>query len=146
MAVQGSLVASRALDDNDYFTPLHGASDSLALLEPDVVIWDQRGGDQFALYGEEWTYAGAWSAENHEAVTAHLNDRHLDLLVAIASGAPVRRVVSIDPDGMLLENLDGLSHLLFPSAVVSPEAALDAIAVLIHGALSEPGRTRLYRA
>lgn len=139
LAAQGCLEKQITCEERVYFEALHGDA-PIGRLRAEVIAWHRTPDEQHAFTPDEWKVECRWTDSNELA--DHLNDHHPDFLNALAP-KPLRgsvHAVSVDPDGLLLECGDRLSHVPFPGLARNPAEAASGIFMLARSLESRLGR------
>lgn len=137
LAIEGVVWGHLEETDVQRWKALHPNFDLKWKLEPDVVLWSCFDRGPHAFLASEWLLDKSCGIANERDCVAYLNADHRTLIEALVwefagSDGAGSRVVSIDPEGLLLEKSGGgLLHI--ESDAICPNA--DSVGAAIRSLL-----------
>ena len=116
--IEGRVRSHHDENDADRWRALHPGFDMKWCLDPDVIVWNCVDAGPHAFLASEWLLDDAPGLAEESALVDHLNLFHAPVIEALVWEIVERdgtgaRVVSIDPEGLLLEASGELHHVAF---------------------------------
>ncbi|MAI79096.1 MAG: hypothetical protein CL917_09165 [Deltaproteobacteria bacterium] len=148
LVIQGLVGDHRLGADYARFSAVHRQTALRWKLEPDIVLWNSSSDEPHAFLDSEWLLPKACSHRDEVEIVRHLNEGHPETLSGLLAhylGVHMisPRLLSIDPEGLLLGTTQGLAHIGFVDSAFTPEAVQTAIMRLVDE-LPHPGARVLH--